>query len=256
MSIQLFNGDCIEVMKDIPDSSIDMVLCDLPYGKTHLQWDCQIDKDLLWVGLYRIVKKNGAIVLFCQEPFTSELVMSNRRDYRQKLTWLKTRPTNVFNARKQFMNWTEDILVFYRELPTFNPQMRTDGAMKHDKVQHTHTDREKGVFNRTGEKEGYVYQFKGKFYPKTVVEFSNVNNHKNLHPTQKPVELCEWLIKTYTNEGETVLDSTMGSGSIGVACVNTNRNFIGIELDKKYFDIAKQRIEASKIKPRQVEMKI
>lgn len=241
---QLHNGDCLEIMKSIPDGSIDMILCDLPYGTTKCKWDVLIPFKDLWESYNRISKPNSAIVLFATEPFTSNLILSNIKMFRQKLTWLKTRPTNVFNAKKQFMNWTEDIVVFYMELPVFNPQMRTDGKFVQAKVQHTHHDRNNGVLQKTGEKEGYVHAPNGGlFYPKTVLEYSNVNNHKHYHPTQKPVSLCEYLIKTYTNEGGTVLDNCMGSGTTGVACKNTGRKFIGIELEEKYFRIAEERIK-------------
>lgn len=245
---KLLQGDCLELMKKIPDKSIDMILCDLPYGTTACKWDIVIPFNSLWEQYKRIIKDNGAIVLFGTEPFTSELILSNIKLYRQKLTWLKTRPTNVFNAKKQFMNWTEDICVFYKKLPTYNPQMRTDGVFTGKKVQHTNTNREDGVLGSTGEKEGYVHEPNdGLFYPKTVLEYSNVNHGKQcLHPTQKPVALLEYLIKTYTNEGDLVLDNCMGSGSTGVACLNIGRNFIGIELDENYFNIAKQRIESIK----------
>lgn len=243
MTIELMQGDCLELMKLIPDGSVDMILCDLPYGTTACKWDSVIPFKPLWEQYNRIVKPTGAICLFGAEPFTSSLILSNIKNYRQKLTWLKTRPTNVFNAKKQFMNWTEDIVVFYRKLPTFNPQMRTDGQFTSEKKQHAQ-NRAKGVLGKTGEKDGYVHPPNGGlFYPKTVIEYSNVNGHKNVHPTQKPVALCEYLIRTYTNPGETVLDNCMGSGTTGVACVNTNRNFIGMELDPQYFEIAKKRIE-------------
>jgi DNA modification methylase len=243
--IKLYKGDCLELMKDIPDGSIDMILADLPYGITKCKWDTPIDLSVLWEQYDRVCKENAAIVLFATEPFTSALVVSNPKLYRQKLTWLKTRPTNVFNAKKQFMNWTEDILVFYRKLPTFNPIMRTDGQFSGVIIQRMNTKREDGVFHKTGEKKNYVHESNGGlFYPKTVLEFSNVHHGDEcFHPTQKPVDLLEYLIKTYTNESDTVLDNTMGSGSTGVACINTNRKFIGIELDDKYFEIAKNRIE-------------
>ena len=245
-TIQLHKGDCLEIMPSIPDKSIDMILCDLPYGTTACKWDTVIPFERLWEHYGRIIKDNGAILLFATEPFTSKVVASNLKLFRQKLTWLKTRPTNVFNAKKQFMNWTEDIIVFYKRLPIFNPQMRTDGEFVGAKVQHTKTNRENGIFTKTGEKEGYIHPSNnGLFYPKTVLEFSNVNHGKNcFHPTQKPVALLEYLIKTYTNDGDTVLDNCMGSGSTGVACKNTNRNFIGIELNDEYFEIAQQRIGA------------
>ena len=232
-------------MGKMDEKSVDMVLCDLPYGCTKCKWDTPINLSALWEQYERVVKDNAAIVLFATEPFTSILVQSNISKYRQKLTWLKTRPTNVFNAKKQFMNWTEDILVFYKKLPTFNPIMRTDGEFTGAKVQRMNTDRSAGVFFQTGEKKDYVHEGNGGlFYPKTVLEFSNVHHgEKCLHPTQKPVALLEYLIKTYTNEGNIVLDNCMGSGSTGVAALNTNRRFIGMELDTTYCDIAKKRIQ-------------
>ena len=243
--IKLIHGDCLVEMKNIPDKSIDMILCDLPYGTTACKWDTIIPFEPLWEQYNRVIKNNGAIVLFAGEPFTSNLILSNINNYRQKLTWLKTRPTNVFNAKKQFMNWTEDIVIFYRNLPTFNPQMRTDGVFTGAKVQRCNHDRSNGTLGKTGEKKNYVHEGNGGlFYPKSVLEFSNVHNGgTSVHPTQKPVALIEYLIKTYTNEGETILDNCMGSGSTMVACVNTNRKGIGIELEEKYFEIAKNRIE-------------
>ena len=254
--IQLQHGDCLELMKDIPDGSIDMILCDLPYGTSACKWDAVIPFDLLWSQYIRISNPNTAIVLFGREPFTSTMIMSNIKMYRQKLTWLKTRPTNVFNAKKQFMNWTEDITVFYRKLPTFNPQFWDDGTEVKRKIQHLNTDRSKGTLGQTGEREGFVSVWGGDHrYPKSVLEFSNVHHGSELfHPTQKPVELLEYLIKTYTNEGDTVLDNCMGSGSTGVACVNLNRNFIGMELKEEYFDIAQERIHKAQTEPKQMTL--
>ena len=241
-------GDCLELMKEIPDGAVDMILCDLPYGGTACKWDVKIPFEPLWKQYKRITKSNGAILLFGKEPFTSLLITSNIGEYRQKLTWLKTRPTNVFNAKKQFMNWTEDIVVFYAKLPTFNPIMRTDGVFTGNKVQHTNHNRASGTLGQTGEKEGYVHKSNGGlFYPKTVLEFSNVHNAgTGLHPTQKPVALLEYLIRTYTNEGDTVLDNCMGSGTTGVACKRQNRNFIGMEIDDHYYQIAVKRIKDAK----------
>lgn len=241
-------GDCIDLMKKLPDNSVDMVLCDLPYGTTKCKWDTPIPLDLLWKEYSRVVKDNGAIVLFGTEPFTSFLIQSNLKDFRQKLTWLKTRPTNVFNAKKQFMNWTEDICVFYKELPTFNPQMRTDGKFTGSKIQRMNTKRENGVFVKTGEKKDYVHKSNGGlFYPKTVLEYSNVHHSKeHFHPTQKPVDLLKYLIRTYTNEGDLVLDNCCGSGSTCVACVQTNRKYIGIEKDANWFHVAVNRVNDEK----------
>lgn len=241
-SNQIYQGDCLEIMQQIDAKSIDMILCDLPYGTTKCHWDSVIPFDILWEQYKRITKPNTPIVLFAKEPFTSALVMSNVKQYRQKLTWLKTRPTNVMNAKKQFMNWTEDILIFYEKLPSFTPVMRTDGTFTGTKIQRMNTNRLEGVMGKTGEKKNYIHKSNnGLFYPKTVLEFSNVNKEQ-LHPTQKPLELCEYLIKTYSNENDLILDNCCGSGTTCLACKNLNRNFIGIEKEKKYVEIAKQRL--------------
>ena len=242
---KIYLGDCLDLMPQIADNSVDMILCDLPYGKTACKWDIIIPFEPLWEQYHRVCKPNAPIVLFAGEPFTSLLIMSNLSEYRQKLTWLKTRPTNVFNAKKQFMNWTEDIVVFYRQLPTFNPQWRHDGEFTGAKVQRCNHDRSNGTLGQTGEKAGYVHEGNGgNFYPKSVLEYSNVHNGgTGIHPTQKPVDLLSYLIKTYTNEGDTVLDNCMGSGSTIVAAIREKRRYIGIEKDKKYFEIANKRIK-------------
>lgn len=241
--ITLLRGDCLEILPTIADKSVDAVICDLPYGTTSCKWDVVIPFAPLWEQLNRVCK--GAIVLFATEPFTSALIMSNRKMYRQKLTWLKTRPTNVFNAKKQFMNWTEDIVVFYKKPPVFNPQMRTDGKFSGTKIQRNNHNRSNGVFGKTGEHKDYIHKSNGGlFYPKSVLEFSNVHHGDSCyHPTQKPVALMEYLIKTYTNGGDCVLDCTMGSGSTMVACANTGRRGIGIELMQEYYDIAVKRVK-------------
>lgn len=240
----IYNMDCLEGMKRTPDKSIDMILCDLPYGTTKCKWDTPLCLDTLWGQYNRIIKDNGAIILTAKEPFTSSLILSNLQFYRQKLTWLKTRPTNVLNAKKQFMNWTEDIVVFYKRLPTFNPIMRTDGQFTGIKIQRANTDRSNSTFFRTGEKKNYIHKSNnGMFYPKSVIEISNVHHGDQcLHPTQKPVALFEYLIKTYTNENDVILDNCIGSGTTAIACLNTNRNYIGFELDKNYFEVSQKRI--------------
>ena len=242
----IYNMDCLEGMKQIPDGSVDAIICDLPYGTTACKWDVVIPFEPLWEHYHRICKPNAAIVLFAGEPFTSFLIMSNLTEYRQKLTWLKTRPTNIFNAKKQFMNWTEDICIFYRTLPTFNPQMRTDGQFTGAKVQHCHHDRSNGTLGQTGEKAGYVHEGNGGlFFPKSVLEYSNVHHGDEcMHPTQKPVDLIAYLVRTYTNEGDLVLDNCMGSGTTAIACIKEKRHFIGFELSKEYFDKAQKRIKA------------
>lgn len=243
--LNLANADCITEFGAFPDHGVDMILADLPYSKTRMHWDTPIPLDVMWREINRITRKNAAIALFGAEPFTSTLIQSNLRSFRQKLTWLKTRPTNVFNAKKQFMNWTEDICIFYQKLPTFHPQMRTDGAFTGAKKQHTNTVRSDGIFYQTGEKEGYIHESNGGlFYPKTVLEFSNVHRGaKCLHPVQKPVKLLEYLIKTYTDPGDVVLDFCMGSGSTGIAALNTGRSFIGIEINEGYYQVALDRIK-------------
>jgi site-specific DNA-methyltransferase (adenine-specific) len=237
----IYNDDCLKILPTIPDNSIDLVLTDPPYGTTACKWDSIIPFEPMWKELKRISKENSAIVLFGKEPFSSHLRLSNLDCFKQDLIWLKTRPSNVFNAKKMFMNWHETISIFYNKLPTYNPQFEQGKPYK--KINYLQ-NRSTGIYGKTGEKENYQHDNKGTRYPKTILEFSNPNNN-SLHPTQKPTALLEYLIKTYTNEGDTVLDFTMGSGSTGVAAKNTNRKFIGIEMDKNYFDIAKNRIETT-----------
>ena len=247
----IFNEECLEGMKRIPDGSVDAVICDLPYGTTVCKWDVVIPFEPLREQYHRVCKRNAAIVLFASEPFTSSLIMSNVKEYRQKLTWVKTRPTNVFNAKKQFMNWTEDICVFYQSLPTFNPQMRTNGQFTGKKVQHVNESRKYGVHSGYKEREGYVHEGNGGlFYPKSVLEFSNVHRGEEaLHPTQKPVELIRYLIRTYTNPNDTVLDNTCGSGTTCIAAMREGRHFVGFELNREYYDKAMQRIEGERSQP-------
>ena len=243
---KIYNEDCLEGMKRIPDGSVDCVICDLPYGTTVCKWDSIIPFEPLWKQYLRIAKENAAFVLFAGEPFTSQLIMSNIKIFRQKLTWLKTRPTNVMNAKKQFMNWTEDICIFYRKLPVFNPQMRTDGQFTGKKIQHLNERRKKGVHNGYQEKEGYIHEGNGGlFYPKTVLEYSNVhqNQEDHFHPTQKPVALIQYLIRTYTNEGDLVLDNCSGSGTTAISCIKEKRNFICFEKDETYWKKSVERVE-------------
>jgi len=248
---QIYNEDCLEGMKRIPDASVDCIITDPPFGTTVCKWDVVIPFEPLWEQYHRICKPNAAIVLFAVEPFTSFLIMSNLKEFRQKLTWVKTRPTNVMNAKKQFMNWTEDICVFYRSLPTFNPQWRHDGEFTGAKVQHLNESRKRGVHNGYVEREGYIHQGNGgNFYPKSVLEFSNVHNGGTaVHPTQKPVDLLRYLIRTYTDTDNLVLDSCMGSGTTAIACLKEHRHFLGFELNKEYFDIAQRRIRLERQQP-------
>ena len=238
-SIDLWQGDCLELMKNIPDKSVDLVLCDLPYGTTRNKWDSIIPLDRLWEQYKRVIKDNGAIVLFSAEPFTSLLITSNIQWFRYDLIWSKTQGSDFLNANRKPLRSHENICVFYKKQPTYNPQ-KTDGKPYKAKSGET-TSTNFGKFNGNHHTENKD----GKRCPLSVLRFSGEHNRGKQHPTQKPTGLLEWLIKTYTNEDETVLDNSMGSGSTGVACVNTGRKFIGIELDQGYFDIAKERIEKS-----------
>lgn len=238
--IEIKHGDCLELMKGIPDGSVDMILCDLPYGTTKNKWDTVIPFDPMWEQYKRIVKGNAAIVLFGSEPFSTMLRHSNLRMFRYDWIWKKNKATQYLNANKMPLNDFEIVSVFYDKLPKYNPQM---GQGK--KYSNKHKPGDSGdCYGNVGfsEKKDITTR-----YPRRIIEF-NVDMKAEFHSTQKPVSLLEYLVKTYTNEGDVVLDNCMGSGSTGVACVNTGRRFIGIELDKDYFDIAKQRIEEAQRK--------
>lgn len=244
--MKLYNGDCLEIMPTLPAASVDFILCDLPYGTTCNNWDSIIPMDALWNEYLRIIKDNGAIVLFAQQPFTSKLVMSQLKLFRYEWIWEKTMATGFMNANKMPMKAHENILVFYKHLPKYNPQ-KTDGKM----VKRT-AGRETMSTCYGGIRTISAYA-SDKRHPRTVLKFDNAQfeggkgfDQKTLHPTRKPVKLCEYFVKTYTDAGDLVLDNCMGSGTTGVACVNTGRDFIGIELDESYFDVAKTRIEAGK----------
>ena len=238
--LQLIQGDCLELMKDIPDKSIDMILCDLPFGTTACKWDTIIPFEPLWEQYERVIKDNGAIVLFGSQPFTSELIHSNLKMFKYCWVWDKVRGVGHLNAKKRPMMATEDVCIFYRKPCTYNPQMRERKVPKKSK---NHATQE--VYGKT--RDNFEGEVLDKKYPINLITFSkSAQKDFTLHPTQKPVALLEYLIKTYTNEGEVVLDNCMGSGSTGVACKNLNRNFIGIELDETYFNIAKERIEENK----------
>lgn len=232
---EIYKGDCLEVMKSIPDKSIDMVLCDLPYGTTRNKWDAVIDLDSLWSQYERIIKDNGAIVLFAQTPFDKVLGSSNLKLLKYEWIWDKKLATGHLNAKKMPMKRHENILVFYKKLPIYNAQMSIGKPYNKG-----------GILGKTAnygkQREVENKSETGHRYPTSIIQFSNANRKNRVHPTQKPVELLEYLIKTYTNEGELVLDNCMGSGSTGVACQNTGRKFIGIELDDKYFEISKNRL--------------
>lgn len=239
--IELIHGDCLDLMKKIPDGSIDLVLTDPPYGTTACKWDTIIPFEPMWEQLKRVTKKNGAIVLFGSQPFTSALVMSNPKMFKYDITWNKGNTTGFLNAKKMPLRKHEDILVFSEAKNgayTYNPIMRIGKMRKKGRD----VDSDVRVY---GSYKASV-SINNTYYPTSIVDIGTVYRVKNVHPTQKPVALMEYLIKTYTNEGETVLDFTMGSGTTGVACQNLNRNFIGIELDETYYNIAKQRIDAQK----------
>jgi DNA modification methylase len=227
-------------MHGIPDQSIDMVLCDLPYGMTQCKWDTVIPLEPLWEQYKRIVKPNGAIVLFAMQPFASTLISSNPKMYRYEWIWHKPRATGFLNAKKAPLRAHENILVFSQSAAQYYPIMwQQDPSMvrKHLRV-NKGTPQCYGAIKRTDKADT------GERYPQSILKIPTVPSVDPdvFHPTQKPVPLCEYLIKTYTKEGETVLDNTMGSGTTGVACVNTGRNFIGFELEKKYYDFAAERI--------------
>ena len=223
-------GDCLERMKEIPDGSVDMVMCDLPYGTTACKWDNVIPFEPLWEQYNRVVKKNGAICLFGSEPFSSLLRTSNLKHYKYDWYWKKQKPVNHINAAKMPMRYIETISVFYKTQPTFNRNKKSVPITTTSTTKNT-------VFGKSVNFYTREVKYDAKF---DLLQFSKDGS---LHPTQKPVSLLEYLIHTYTNEGETVLDNCMGSGSTGVAALNTGRNFIGIELDPDYFAIAKGRIE-------------
>ena len=246
--VKLYQGDCLEVMKDIPDRSVDMILCDLPYNLVASKWDILIPFDKLWECYKRIIKDDGAIVLFGTQPFTTDLINSNRKWFRHINYWNKENCGNFAIAKYRPLAVVEEIVVFSNGKLTYNPQMvqaedknkrpRKNGS----KTKEDSTQAISSGYNRVSKTHNENLRF-----PKNLLTYNNrkgeLNSTKRLHPTQKPVDLLEWLIKTYTNECETVLDNCMGSGSTGVACANTNRKFIGIELEENYFNIAKERIE-------------
>lgn len=233
----MYNMDCLEGMKDIPDGSIDMILCDLPYGTTENAWDVRIPFEPLWAEYKRVTKKNAAIVLFSQMPFGAQLIMSNPKEFRYEWIWEKNIATGFLNANKMPMKAHENILVFYQNLPTYRQQKRY-GYTPYVRVGN-------GNSSNYGKHTCFHSESKdGSRYPNDILSFPV---SRGLHTTQKPVVLCEYLIKTYTNPGELVLDNCMGSGTTAVACVNTGRHFIGFEKEKQFFDIAVDRVEQAKV---------
>ena len=235
--VKLWQGDCLELMKKIPDKRIDMILCDLPYGTTRNKWDSIIPLEPLWKQYNRIIKDNGCIALFSQTPFDKILGASNIKMLRYEWIWKKDNGTGFLNANKMPMKIHENVLIFYKKLPCYNPQMRIGFKpykCTRGRLSQSYDDYKNGI--------SYVTESNGERYPVDIIDFKK---ESGLHPTQKPVALLEYLIKTYTHEGEIVLDNCMGSGSTGVAALNTERKFVGIELNEEYFEIAKERIESA-----------
>ena len=231
----LGHGDCLELMKDIPDASVDLILCDLPYGTTRNKWDSVIPFPPLWAHYHRVCKPSAAIVLTAGQPFSSALVMSNPDAFKYQWTWVKTKITGVLNAKRMPVRKHEQVLVFSRGQTTYNAQgLRCKGTVT----------KQGGNSDNYGERSAAEYVQEWTNWPRDVLEVASEG--KPVHPTQKPVALMEYLIRTYTDEGDTVLDNCMGSGTTGVACVNLGRRFIGIEKDERYFQIAKERIEKAR----------
>ena len=241
MKAELHCGDCLEVMKNIKSNSIDLILADLPYGTTRRnKWDIVIPFESLWGGYERIIKDNGVIALFGDEPFASKLRLSNEKLYRYDWVWIKSNPTGFLNAKKMPLKNTETISIFYKKLPLYNPQMRSGKPYVRKKrtpsLNYGKADKNTITINH------------GTRYPVKTINFKSSSHSSKTftHPTQKPVDLLEYIIKTYTNEGMTVLDNVMGSGSTGVAAIDLKRNFIGIEKEPKFYQFAEQRIMKAK----------
>ena len=235
--MELYNEDCLEGMKRIPDGAVDMILTDLPYGTTDCDFDVRIPFEPMWEQFKRVTKRNAAIVLFSQMPFGAELIMSNRKMFRYEISWEKSVPVGFFNANRMPLRCHENILIFYQRLPTYNPQWRKGKSYARRAIAGLHVNYREVKEKFQSAQDGEHY------YPRDVVYFnSTVGQGERFHGQQKPVDLLEYLVKTYTNEGELVLDATMGSGSTGVAAVNTGRDFIGFETEKNFYDIACKRI--------------
>ena len=240
--VNLMLGDCLERMKEIPDGSVDLILADPPYGTTACKWDSVIDLPLMWEQLKRVIKPNGAIVLFGSEPFSSFLRCSNIKDYKYDWYWQKERPTNVMQVKRRAGKVVETISVFYSSQCLYIPQKTAHtGELRTNKIKNGTL----GVLIDSKNGTPTSYRDDRTRYPIQVLKFNRDCLKLNLHPTQKPLLLMEYLIRTYTNENETVLDFTFGSGTTGVACMNTNRKFIGIEMDDHYFDIGSKRIASA-----------
>lgn len=263
--IDLRCGDCLELMKDIPNKSIDLILCDLPYGTTACKWDNIIPFELLWEHYNRIVKENGAIVLFGSQPFTSKLILSNINIFREELIWLKNKSGSGFQTKQKHIKIHENIIVFSKKGSyTYNPQKWLVDKKEFLTQRKTFNEVEVGnniyskIIRKQKNDDGSrnpisIVSCRVPFTPSKTKKYLNDNIDLRVHPTQKPIELLEYLVKTYSNEDDIVLDNCMGSGSTGIACINTNRNFIGIEKDKRYFEIAKERIINEQFKNKKIK---
>jgi site-specific DNA-methyltransferase (adenine-specific) len=238
--IKLMNGDCLKLMSEIIDKSIDLIFTDLPYGTTNCKWDSLIDLDKLWQQYNRIIKDNGAIVLFAQTPFDKVLGASNLRMLKYEWIWEKTTATGHLNAKKMPMKAHENLLVFYKKPPTYNPQKTTGHSPTHAYTKYLETQNKGEIYNKATKE--IVGGGDTERYPRSVLLFPSDKQREHLHTSQKPLALCEYIIKTYTNENDVVLDSCMGSGTVGVGCKNLHRQFIGVELDKQIFEVAENRI--------------
>lgn len=239
--LNLYNADCLEFMKNIPAKSIDMILCDPPYGVTRCKWDKEIDLKQMWTQYERIIKDNGVICLFAQTKFFIKLVNSNEKLFRYDLIWDKVLVTGFLNANRQPLRQHEQIAIFYKKQPKYNPQMgigkplHGKGNMTNEKIKKNNVY---GKFYKTPDlRKGSTEK-----YPTSILRFQKLHSSKMIYPTEKPIELLEYLIRTYTDENDLVLDNCMGSGTTGLACKNTNRNFIGIEINRDTFELAKKRL--------------
>jgi len=241
--ISLYNDDCLCILPTLPDHSVDLILVDPPYGTTKCKWDVVIPFDQLWQQYQRLIKDDGAVIIFASEPFASKLRVSNLEWYKYDLYWKKEKPTNFMNLKKRPGKLTENICVFYKNQPTYNPQMvKHEGKL----VKNSPKAKFNSEVSSKWDRQITPYVDTGYRYPGDILEFRREKLGSTLHPTQKPLSLVEYLVKTYSNPGDLVLDSCMGSGTTGVACRNLNRDFIGIELDKSYYNIAKDRINDTK----------
>lgn len=234
--IKLIHGDCLEKLLDLDDSSIDLVLTDLPYGTTNCKWDSIIPFDLMWKQINRVAKKNAAIVMTASQPFTTKLISSNMKDFKYTWVWEKPHAKGHFNAKKRPMVAHEDVVVFYRGQPVYNPQM-THGHER--KTATRHKDLNSEVYHNNTKTVSYDSTSR---YPRSVQVFKQDTQKSSLHPTQKPLGMMEYFVKTYSNEGQVVLDLAMGSGTTGLACKNTGRGFVGIEKELDHFTVAKERL--------------